>query len=489
MTHPFERTWHITAAPADVLVGDHHQTNSVKAVFNQPPSTWPCLPPYGAEACADALDRLRAHPPSGQAQVHNSFELPGEPGQPPNGTNGNTPTRELILLVDTGSSMPAWYSTIDGLRACAMALESFIEVRIRKLDPPVPDEPELNPAAWQDLDLHLPAHPHHRKIVFVVTDGVGALWRRGLLWDELQLWAQHHTVAILNVLAHGSWRRSALSTRACQLKAPEPVCANSELVEVHTQDPASADRSTGPASTASSSPAVLPIPVLELHREWLGKWVHLMTSTLPVQQHVLELGNQQLPPLIHKPAAGADDAATRMVASFRTASLPSAFELAVTLAATPLNRHVMQTIAAEMLPWSTPHDLSAILTSGLLINRDSELIQRDPFDEAVFDFSPGVRQTLLAQGDVSKTLEVVRLLDQHLGPHVNAIKGITERLHNPSAARFPDITDETLPYLRIERDVLATFAMTADSPHRQASENLSNRIGAYEACHLSVSPG
>lgn len=190
--------------------------------------------------------------------------------------------------------MSAWYSTVDRLRACVLALESFVDVRIRKISTLTPAGGQLAPAAWQDLELHRPTPYQHRKIVFVVTDGVGALWRHGHLWGHLQSWADHHTVAVLNVLPHGNWRRSALSTKPCQLKACRPVCPNSGLIEVHAQDPAPADEpeTTAVGTTVSD---FLPIPVLELHREWLGKWIHMMTSAIPVQQHVLQPPTPHLP--------------------------------------------------------------------------------------------------------------------------------------------------------------------------------------------------
>lgn len=481
MTHrPLDRSWHITAAPTTVLAAALPYPNSLKPAFTLPPASWPMLPTYGAEACADALRRLRPHPPIDRAHVHNAFDLP-EPSHSPANTNGSTPTQELIMLVDTGTSMSAWYPTVDRLRVCALALESFVDVHIRKLVPPAPNAPRVDASAWQGLDLHKRTTHQHRKIVFVVTDGVGALWHRGLLWEEMQRWAKYHTLAMLIVLPHEHWRRSALSTRSCQLKAPRPVCANSALIEVHPQEAAPAAQGAEEEASDSAASAHLPIPVLELHREWLGKWIHLMTSGIPVQQHILQPppGPQQAQQSSSAPAG--DDAATHKVANFRTSTVKNAWDLAVALAAAPLNRHLMQAIAAEMLPWSTPHDLAAIFTSGLLVNLGPDLVHRDQFDEVVFDFSPGVRQTLLGQGDMSQTHEVIRLLDKHLGPHVDAVRGVTERLHNPSAARFPAIDDTTLPYLRIECDVLATFGMASASPHRQASENLAKRIQEYEA--------
>ncbi|REK84521.1 hypothetical protein DY245_42965 [Streptomyces inhibens] len=207
-----------------------------------------------------------------------------------------------------------------------------------------------------------------------------------------------------------------------------------------------------------------------------------MTSRLLVHQQVLEIP----PPsatagLVPTPSPAPDAVASpeQSIGEFRTAASENAFSLAVLLAAAPLNRHIMQLLAAELLPAASPGDLAAVLTSGLLVTMENSAEHSDPHDQVVFDFTPDVREKLLSLGESAKTRRVVALLDHYLGPHVPAIRGITQRVKNPATAFPPGITAETLPYLRVECAVLTALS-GASTPHREAAERLRTKVDEFE---------
>mgnify|MGYP006181225367 CR=1 FL=1 len=56
-------------------------------------------------------------------------------------------------------------------------------------------------------------------------------------------------------------------------------------------------------------------------------------------------------------------------------------------------------LAAELAPAATTRDVSAVLTSGLLVSIDSPIEEEDDYGGITFDFLPGVRQSLLAWGE------------------------------------------------------------------------------------------
>ncbi|MEU5237169.1 SAV_2336 N-terminal domain-related protein [Streptomyces lydicus] len=481
-------TWLITAAPAtpvtpSQVLGLEHLA-AERTVFAPAPDGWPSpLPLPAAEASVSALHALGQLPPERRdfrKPAADAYAIPSAPGPvcPP---AADSPVRELVLVVDTGLSMFAWAPTVNAFAASACELPLFNDVHLVELRSQSSTSPAdlFDRRRLDELGLGRPASPHRQKTVFVLTDAVGAAWKRGLIWRDLRAWAQHHTVAMLHVLPHHDWELSGVHTRPHQLRALAPGCPNGAL-EV-------APPGTAPSAARSSLPERdghrLLIPVLEIRKRWLDQWVRLMTSRLWVHQQALEI-----PPasaatgLVPSPGAAPDAELTpeQRIGEFRTAASDNAFTLAVLLAAAPLNRHIMQLIAAELLPAASPGDLAAVLTSGLLITAENAAEHSDPYDQVVFDFTPGVRQKLLSLGESVKTRRVVALLDQYLGPHVPAVRGISQRVKNPAAAPLPEITREAPPYLRVECAVLTALS-GASTPHREAAEVLRTRIDAYVA--------
>ncbi|ARF54056.1 SAV_2336 N-terminal domain-related protein [Streptomyces gilvosporeus] len=487
MSTPEAATWLITAAPATPVVpaqlrGSGHLV-AARPVFAPAPEGWPsALPLPAAEASVSALHALSQLQPelaSFRKTAPDAFAIPSAPGPvcPP---ATNPAMRELVLVVDTGLSMSAWYPTVNAFAACACELPIFNDVHIVKLrsQPSSTHSDLLERSTVINLGLGNPTPPHRQKTVFVITDAVGTAWKRGLIWDDLRAWAQHHTVAILHVLPHHDWYLSGIHARPHQLRAPVPGCPNSAL-EVSPPEMVPSDV---PNAGAEREGRKLLIPVLEIRKRWLDQWVRLMTSRLLVHQQALEIPSVSAAAAsVPSPSAAPDAVAVpeQSIAEFRTAASENAFSLAVLLAAAPLNRHIMQLLAAELLPAASPGDLAAVLTSGLLITVDNSAEHSDPHDQVVFDFAPGVRQKLLSLGESTRTRRVAALLDQYLGRDVPAIHGITQRVKSPATASPPEITAETLPYLRVECAVLTALS-GASAPHREAAELLRTRIRRFE---------
>ncbi|MGW1375084.1 SAV_2336 N-terminal domain-related protein [Streptomyces sp. NPDC002446] len=477
-------TWLITAAPAAPaqLRGPGHLA-TCRTVFASAPDRWPSsLPLPAAEASVSALQalgQLRPAVTDVRQPAADAYAIPSAPGPvaPP---ASDPQVRELILVADTGLSMSAWYPTVNAFASSACDLPLFDDVHIIKLrsQSSTTRSDLFDRSAVDELGLCRPAPPHHQKVVFVITDAVGAAWKRGLIWRDLRVWGQHHTVAILHVLPHHDWNLSGIHARPHRLRAEVPGCPNSEL-EVA---PPGATSAATPAGTPEQYGQGLPIPVLEIRKRWLDRWVRLMTSRLSVpQQALLVPPDSAATGLVPSPspAPDADLTPEQRIAEFRTAASDNAFTLAVLLAAAPLNRHIMQLIAAELLPAAGPRDLAAVLTSGLLISVENAAEHSDPHDQVVFDFTPGVRQKLLSLGESAKTRRVVALLDQYLGPLVPPVRGISHRVKNPATAPLPEITPEAPPYLRVECAVLTALS-GGSTPHRRAAEQLRTRIDEFE---------
>ncbi|MFI0507547.1 SAV_2336 N-terminal domain-related protein [Streptomyces albogriseolus] len=473
--------WLVTAAPVPAVDDQWRNTQPLAPVFREPPPAWPTVSPAAAvEAATSALSpfsqlggtpaRLAAtiyDPPEGLA------DAPAAPGW------------DLVLVVDTSPSMTAWYPAANAIAACAHDMPCFHSVHVVKMHN---RRPTLRGDLFASADLPV-LHaerfsPDRPKITLVLTDGVGAAWHRRLLWEDLHQWATCHTVAILHVLPHHHWSLAGIPTQPIQLRAPQPCCPNRNLETTPTTDGRSPVHDGDPTASQDS---VL-IPVLEIRKRWLDQWTRLLLTDFLVHQQTLTIAAPSLRPVVPSPAPAHDDASgpDQLITDFHTTAPEHAFDLAVLLAAAPLNRFVMQLIAAELAPPATTRDLSAVLTSGLLVSIDSPIDEEDSYGGITFDFLPGVRQSLLAWGESSQTHRVVSLLDTYLSPFAPALKGLSTRMRSPDVQALPPLTSRTAPYLEIEHSLLT--ALSGETPrHRIVAHALRQRLDALTSTRPAAS--
>ncbi|MFZ4246549.1 SAV_2336 N-terminal domain-related protein [Streptomyces griseoincarnatus] len=463
--------WLVTAAPVPAVDDQWRNALPLAPVFREPPPVWPTVSPAAAvEAATSALSpfsQLGGTPARLAASIYDPPEgladAPAAPGW------------DLVLVVDTSPSMTAWYPAANAIAACAHDMPCFHSVHVVKMHN---RRPTLRSDLFASADLPVLRaerfSPDRPKITLVLTDGVGAAWHRRLLWEDLHQWATSHTVAILHVLPHHHWSLSGIPTQPIQLRAPQPCCPNRDL-ETPTTDGRSPVHDDDPTTSQGS---VL-IPVLEIRKRWLDQWTRLLLTDFLVHQQTLAIAAPSLCPVVPSPAPAHDDAPRpdQLITDFHTTAPEHAFDLAVLLAAAPLNRFVMQLIAAELAPAATTRDVSAVLTSGLLVSIDSPIEEEDAYGGITFDFLPGVRQSLLAWGESSQTHRVVSLLDTYLSPFVPALKGISTRMRSPDVQALPRLTSRAAPYLEIEHSLLT--ALSGETPrHRTVAHVLRQRLDA-----------
>jgi hypothetical protein len=217
-----------------------------------------------------------------------------------------------------------------------------------------------------------------------------------------------------------------------------------------------------------------------MRKRWLDQWTRLQLTDLLVHQQALEV-NATISPTapLPSPARAKDDAPgpDQLIASFYKAVSKHTFNLAVLLATAPLNRYVMQLLAVELAPAASTRDLSAILTSGLLISLDTPTGVPDHYGRITFDFLPGVRQSLLALGESSQTHRAAALLETRLAPFVPALRGLAARMHTPDTVQLPALTAQSAPYLEIEHSLLT--ALSGETPaHRTVAKALREQLDA-----------
>ncbi|MGF0171449.1 TIR-like protein FxsC [Streptomyces sp. Marseille-Q5077] len=331
------------------------------------------------------------------------------------------------LLIDTGTTMTVWHRLADELRTLLARHGAFAGVRAWALQTDTA-EPTLAPfrrgaqavsptRRWRQAL----ADPAGRRVVLVLTDGVGPAWYGSELPGTLADWSARRPVAALQVLPSRLWHRTALRTAPVRALGTE---ADRATIEV---------RSAGPlpgiargSAGAEERARIRWLPVLELSGDWLDPWSRLVsgrtTDWVPLQAAPLTVAER---PGRSDPADEPGSPAG-WVESFEEGYSPQAFQLLRLLAAAPLSLPVMRLVQRAMLPTSTAMNLAEIFLSGILVRRTPDGPGEDP-DSVVYDFRPGVRDLLL---DRLTRTESLRVLER-------VISGVSERV----AATFGGVTD------------------------------------------------
>ncbi|WP_017591222.1 FxSxx-COOH system tetratricopeptide repeat protein [Nocardiopsis potens] len=383
------------------------------------------------------------------------------------------PADRLTVLVDAGLPMLVHEPLVEEFLALVEPLRLFRRTRALRFD---------SDKAWPD-DLvlragHGPAPdprelfsgaPSAAEVVLVLTDGAGEGWHRGAVQTWLARWGRRAAVAVLQVLDRPQWPRTGLRTRPLVLSAPGGAMAPNARYRVRL--PAGA---LAPPPGEGGSPDAVPVPVLPLRTADLERWAgfvaqspavaELPVSAVPAEPTAEPFGTR--PPEEAPLAADSSADPGELVAAFRETASPAAFELAVCLAAVPLNMPMVHAVREAFVPEATTADTAEALWSGLIARRPGGApVTRA--DQVSLGFRPGVRAALLAAG--GRRARIRALLETAVdrfgalpwtGPLAALLRGET---FDPA---LPPVHDETAPAARALRPAMRALP----GPLRRAAE-------------------
>ncbi|MFF7592449.1 SAV_2336 N-terminal domain-related protein [Kitasatospora purpeofusca] len=318
------------------------------------------------------------------------------------------PRFSVDLLVDTGATMAVWHRLAGELSTLLERHGAFADVRCWALDTdrPVPTlapfhrrRPGAPAAARADWSRPL-NDPTDRRILLVLTDGVGPAWYGKELPKFLAAVAAARPAAALQVLPRRLWHRTALRTA---LVAARASVAGRPVPAFHSD---AALPGIPPGSRgAEARAAVRWLPVLEVDADWITPWADLTAGRTSGWTPMLAAPIAGMPER-QRPTRPAGTPATpaERVARFRAGSSPAAYRLACHLAAAPLSLPVMRLVQRATVPESGQTDLAELFLSGLIAPRGGAAT--DP-DEQVYDFRDGVRKELLAELTRTEAVQVL----------------------------------------------------------------------------------
>ncbi|MFF2142992.1 SAV_2336 N-terminal domain-related protein [Kitasatospora sp. NPDC058190] len=326
------------------------------------------------------------------------------------------------LLIDTGATMAVWHDLAGELATLLERHGAFEEVRTWSLDTdgdvprlapfrrrrraaaPPPTTGQAGPAGPPGPWARPLADPHGRRMLFVLTDGVGPAWYGDELPAFLARTAGNGPTAALQVLPRRLWHRTALRPAPVEGRA----AAHGRPAPAFRSDAALPGIPRGAAGAAARA-VVRWLPVMEIDADWLSPWADLTAGRASGWTPMLAapLSGVPRPPRPRRAAGAEPRTAAERVGAFRAGSSPEAYRLACHLAAAPLSLPVMRLVQRATVPESGQRELAELFLSGLLEVRAGAV---DP-DEVVYDFGDGVREELL--GELTRS-ESVRVLEHVL---------------------------------------------------------------------------
>ncbi|WP_432838826.1 FxSxx-COOH system tetratricopeptide repeat protein [Dactylosporangium sp. CA-092794] len=309
------------------------------------------------------------------------------------------------------------------------------------------------------------------RVVLLVTHGRSAAWKRGLLGPVLHTWATGAAVAVINLLPQQCWFDRGMLTTEVRWSPADPAAPTAQMpwrvagFDVRRSSERAAGRQTA-------------VAVLERGEDWLRRWGRLLSGAGgEVNLPALLVGPGEGPPTdpAGSPPSSTSDtvlpSVEDLVARFRATASPRAFGLAVRLAAAPLTERVIRAVLRAAVGSGTA-ELTEVLTGDLV---EPVRHGRAATSESLilYEFLPGARPLLLAQGYRDRTVETQHLVQRELAADTDAVPGLTRRILDPRNATFPRVTPRTGPYLRVELAVHEALG----GPNRLAAATLRQLLG------------
>ncbi|MFD0633391.1 SAV_2336 N-terminal domain-related protein [Catenulispora yoronensis] len=412
---------------------------------------------------------------------------------------------DLALIVDDSLSMLLWQHLARELHTLMIQLGAFRTVRLFGLDTGTPGRARLHSTPFSRTSTPLLPNavvdPSGRRILLVLTDGVGPAWRDGAAHRRMAEWARHNPIAVVQALPQRLWPATGLDPRRLRVRSRTRGARNGRLEVGHPLIPA-----------ALAPTLTLPVPVLEATPASFREWARMATgpgseADLAVIDAVVDAGvhsqaDEELFDFIddalaivvdggpevpwsdtlemlfgesesgsasdHDPGHPAPPAdAARLLNDFRGAASPGAYRLAAHLAAvSPLTLPVMH-LVQSVLPDATRTHLAEVFLGGLI---------RRTAEEEVYDFQPGTRplllDTLVPDQVFSMIAAVGRRIDawNGVGPEAKALRSTAAGLINlpPDARPFAVSGSPMQEHLsRSERPVVVAPAVAEPEPPRR----------------------
>ena len=379
---------------------------------------------------------------------------------------------ELDLVVESSKTTAIWERAIAELNHLVEYQGAFRSIRTWRLQETA-GKIQLFPR-WRDDSLQSPdptaspqtQRPHTpgelidptgRRLIWLVTDCTSLLWRQEPLYQTLLEWSKIQPIAIVQMFPERLWSRTALRDgHIVKLSALEPGVPSARLeVEDLPQRLARV-----------SSKELVTVPIVTIEAASMKSWARVTSGygdiCTPGRTFELSFIRKQAA----TPRAGRERTSQRTarerVALFRSTASQTAQQLADLMAAAPVSLPAIDLLrdafrgdfAAEI----QQSHVAEVLLSGLLQRCDTaadKVCHYQFFGDDSSHPHERVRDLLLGDASISKTVTVLNVLSASIGPKLfgSPIKTFQALLNNLQTAAS-DRRDAALPFARVGLDVL-----------------------------------
>lgn len=374
---------------------------------------------------------------------------------------------DLTLVLDNGPSMALWRPRVSAFVRMLEQVGAFRTIQVRLLET-AKDNDQAAPvlrggtpgAPARDPDEIL--DPSGRRVVLLVTDGVGDAWQKTVLYPMLARWGRVMPVSIVHLLPQWLWGRCGLDLHKARLRVAKSFHPNSRWAFDLNDD------WREPGSTASAG--TVPVPVLELQPRWLAWWAKLVTG-----QHA---GTTEGTVVLTTDRIRPDETGNsserlspaEMVHRFRSVASPTALRLAQLLASVPVHLDVAQLIRRRFVPAAGLEHLLEIVVSGLLYAPALRAGKSTWDTSGLFSFPEAVRELLLSGARRSETADVVRVAATHFGRRIPVLGHLRDAIADPHNTPDPVLTLESSADVELERAVMRALS----GPYLSRADRLRN---------------
>lgn len=386
---------------------------------------------------------------------------------------------DLTVVLDDSPSMSLWRPKVVAFLEMLARLGAFRTIQFRLVDVvrdekgtevPVlrggtPGAPARDPAEVLDVS--------GRRVMLLVTDGVGGVWRPGLLNPMLARWARSMPVSVLHLLPQWLWGRGSVPLHRANLTVPAAMRPNSrwtyDLPDAWLEEDPSAHLRNG----------AVPVPVIELQPRYLKWWAHLITAGHrgPAAGTVL---------LATRETAAVPDgdlSAKEHVGRFRSLASPPALRLATLLAAVPAHPEVVKLIRHRFVPEAKTEHLSELLLSGV-VHYSPAGGGASTWDSTAFVFPEKVRELLLNGARRSETAGVVQTAAAVFGDRIPVLRRLRDAIVDPDNTPDPVPSVFTAAEVGLQRAVMGALS----GPYLSRADRLGDAMKRDGAPSESIKP-
>ncbi|MCP4697235.1 MAG: formylglycine-generating enzyme family protein [Gammaproteobacteria bacterium] len=350
---------------------------------------------------------------------------------------------EVILVIEDSPSMRLWHHTVRELREVLEQQGAFRDVRTRILRASSEEAGLYAEDGQTQVNYKELINRSRQRLILAVTDCISSAWRNETLHQWLDAWGNTHPLTIVQMLPQRLWPRTCLRNMLIvTVAASGPALPNALLKSADVSSPR-----PGKASDKSKKPAH---PLLTLEPGFVENWAGFVAGTGDIAVPACILKAEKRGTVLSQ--TGPDE--NKRLQKFRAAASPTAFRLAIYLAAAPLRLPVMRLVQRVMLPQSDQVHLAEFFLSGLIKPAAHNRNISNP-DEIDYEFYGKLRGKLLDMGLLTDALSVQETVSDYIAEHYGSTVDFQALIANPADVESSRVASGHEKFATVTREVLS----------------------------------